>query len=94
MGSGDTTRRRLFGRALGFIRDRFDEPEEKDDRPAGERRYRTYREGVEDLRRRERAAADKPSSSPELLPPHPTPRTWREGAEEVAARDRYHSSNT
>jgi hypothetical protein len=88
MGSGDTTRRRLFGRAIGLIRDRFDELDEEDDRPAEKRPYRTYREGVEDLRRRERAAADKPPPSPALLPQHPTPRTWREGAEEVAARER------
>lgn len=88
MGSGDTTRRRLFGRALRLIRDRFDELDEEDDRPAGERRYRTYREGVEDLRRRERAAADKPPPSPVQLPQHPTPRTWREGADDVAERER------
>jgi hypothetical protein len=85
--SGDTTRRRLFGQALALIRDRFDEPVEEDDGPAGERPYRTYREGVEDLRRRERAGADRPAPL-STLPQRPTPRTWREGAEEVAARER------
>jgi hypothetical protein len=88
VGSGNTTRRRLFGRALGLIRDRFDELDKRDNREAPERPYRTYREGVEDLRRRERAAADKPAPSPALLPQHPIPRTWREGADEVAARER------
>jgi hypothetical protein len=88
MGSGDTTRRRLFGRALGLIRERFDEPDKRDDRETPERPFRTYREGVEDLRRRERAAADKPPPSPVQLPQHPTPRTWREGADDVAERER------
>ena len=37
MGSGDTTRRRLFGRALGLIRDRFDELDKRDNREAPER---------------------------------------------------------
>jgi hypothetical protein len=94
-GRGDlaTTRRRLMRQALGIVplvRDRL-ESDDGDDRHASEaggsskRAYRTYREGVADLRRRERAAADAPPGQP---PPRTTPRTWREGAAEVDARER------
>jgi hypothetical protein len=86
-----TTRRSLFSQALGLIpivRDRLDEPDEEDDRPSGERPYRTYREGVADLQRRERAAAERPPPAPGQLPQPPTPRTWREGAKEVEERER------
>lgn len=86
-----TTRRRLFSQALGLIplvRDHLDEDDGDDVPPARERPYRTYREGVADLQRREEAAAENPAPAPGRLPEHPTPRTWREGAEEVADRER------
>jgi hypothetical protein len=94
-GRGDptTTRRRLMRQALGLVplvRDRL-ESDEGDERQASEaggpakRGYRTYREGVADLRRRERAAAAAPPGQPA---PRTAPRTWREGAAEVDARER------
>jgi hypothetical protein len=85
------TRRRLFSDALGLIpalRDRVDRPDGEDDRRPRARPYRTYREGVAELRRRERAAEDGPAPASAPLAPRPPPRTWREGADEVAARER------
>ena len=98
-GRGDpTTRRRLFGQALGLlpvVRDHVDPPEAETEHAEGDAEehgravFRTYREGVADLRRRERAAASGSPPSPPLPPgSEGAPRTWREGAAEVAARER------
>jgi hypothetical protein len=85
------TRRRLFSDALGLIpalRDRVDRPDGDDDRQARDRPYRTYREAVAELRRRERAAEGGPAPASAPLAQRSPPRSWREGAGEVAARER------
>jgi hypothetical protein len=90
-GGPPTTRRRLISQTLGLVpvvRDRFDRSQAEDERPGAGPGYRTYREGVADLRRRERAAGDGPPPSRAQIPHRPVPRTWREGAEEVAERER------
>jgi hypothetical protein len=90
-GGPPTTRRRLISQTLGLVpivRDHLDRSEREDDGRAAEPGYRTYREGVADLRRRERAAGKSPPPPPAQIPHRQVPRTWREGAEEVAERER------
>jgi hypothetical protein len=81
-----TTRRGLIAEALGLVslpREPADSALASSEAAgsAGEVRYRSYREGVADLRRRERQAVSSPR------PPRAV-RTWREGAAAVAADER------